>query len=246
MSGRADGGSQIYPGLYPATVSDSTPDELGRVEVELPWLGQNVSEQAGLDGPGDAGQDGDEGEPVRLRATLISSWASADQGLLAIPEQGSQVIVAFEAGNPARPYIVGACWNGQAQMPHEGGASSGRSTNATEDRRVLRTKAGSFIELDDNAGSTKVTISTSAGHELVLDLSGDQVELSHKSGHKLTLKPDGSVEISANNQISLTAPSGLIVTAPTSTFSGDVICQNLIAAQGVVSPKYTPGFGNLL
>lgn len=246
MSLRQDGGTQLYHGLYPAVVRDSTPDALGRVEVELPWLGKNPSEAAGLAGGDEAGQDGDEGEPVRIRATLMSSWASADQGLVAIPAKDSQVIIGFEAGNPARAYIVGACWNGEAQAPHKGGAATNRSTAATEDRRVLQTRAGNFIELDDTGGSVKITISTPGGHKLVLDMTGDQVQLAHSAGHHLTLRPDGSVDITANNQLTLMAPSGVTVTAPTATFSGDVICQNLIAAQGVVSPKYTPGVNNLL
>ncbi|HLT36127.1 MAG TPA: phage baseplate assembly protein V [Enhygromyxa sp.] len=246
MSGRADGGSQVYYGLYVAVVSDSVPDDLGRVEVELPWLGKNPSDRAQLDGGEEAGQRGDEGELVRIRATLMSSWASANQGFVAIPEQGSQVIVGFEAGNLQRPYIVGACWNGQAQMPHQGSASAGQNSGATEDRRVLRTKSGSFVELDDRDGNVKITISTARGHKLVLDSDGDSVEVSHAGSHKITLKPDGSIELTANNTVTITAPSGMTVTAPTATFSGDVICQNLIAAQGVVSPKYSPGFGNLL
>jgi hypothetical protein len=35
------------------------------------------------------------------------------------------------------------------------------------------------------------------------------------------------------------------VNAPTSTFSGVVNCQTLIASVGVVSPSYTPGVGNV-
>lgn len=238
MTQRPDGGTQLYYGLYPAIVSNSTPDDLGRVEVELAWLGHNPSDESG--------QSGDEGEPARLRATLMSSWASANQGLLAVPEENSQVMVGFEAGNLARAYVVGACWNGRAAMPHRGDASSGSSPSATEDRRVLRTKSGNYVELDDSAGSVKVTISTSGGHKLVLDMTGNEVKVEHPSGHAITLKVDGSIDISAKSVVTVKAPSGVIVDAPTSAFNGDVICNTLIAKQGVVSPKYTPGFGNLL
>ena len=52
------------------------------------------------------------------------------------------------------------------------------------------------------------------------------------------------MEIQANSTVSVTAPM-VEVTAPTSTFSGIVQCQTLIAEVGVVSPSYTPGVGNL-
>ena len=84
-----------YFGLYPALVADIVdPEHLGRVQVRFPWLGE-------------AGQD------VRAWATLLSPYADNDQGLLALPEVDSQVVVGFEAGNLRRPYVVGACWNGR-------------------------------------------------------------------------------------------------------------------------------------
>lgn len=238
MSDRPDGGLAVYYGLYPATVSDSEPDELGRVEVELPWLGANPSDEAG--------QQGDEGEPVRVRATLLSSWAGADQGLLAIPATDTQVIVGFEAGNLARAYVVGACWNGAAQMPHQGAAARGRSTQATEDRRVLRTKAGHYIELDDTSGSTKLTVASAQGHSITFDDDRSSIEIAHANGQRITLDPGGGVTITANTTLTVSAPSGVTVTAPTTQFSGLVQCTTLIASAAVVSPTYTPGIGNLL
>jgi uncharacterized protein involved in type VI secretion and phage assembly len=238
MSVRPDGGLAVYYGLYPATVSDSAPDELGRVEIELPWLGTNPRDEAG--------QRGDQGEPVRVRATLLSSWAGADQGLLAIPARETQVIVGFEAGNLARAYIVGACWNGVAPMPHQGAAASGRSTRATEDRRVLRTRAGHHIELDDTEGSTKLTVASAKGHKLVLDDDASSITITHADGHTITLDAGGGVTITASTTLTVNAPSGVTVTAPSALFSGLVQCTNLVATASVVSPSYTPGIGNLL
>jgi uncharacterized protein involved in type VI secretion and phage assembly len=238
MSARPDGGAAVYYGLYPATVSDSTPDELGRVEVELAWLGTNPSDEAG--------QGGDEGEPVRVRATLLSAWAGADQGLLAIPATDTQVIVGFEAGNLARAYVVGACWNGAAQMPDRGAAASGRSTRASEDRRVLRTAAGHYIELDDTGGSTKLTVASAQGHSITLDDDRSSIVITHANGQRITLDAGGGITISTNTTRTVDARNGVTVTAPTTLFSGLVQCTTLVATGSVVSPTYTPGIGNLL
>lgn len=245
MSARPDGGMQVYYGLYPAVVSDSTPDEQGRIEVELPWLGKNPSNVTGLEGGEEAGQAGDAGEPIRIRATLMSAWGSADQGLLAIPARDTQVIVGFEAGNPMRAYVVGACWNGVAQMPHCGSTSAGKTTQASEERRVLRTRAGHYLEFDDSSGSTKVTLASSNGHTLTLDVEGSAIRIEHASGQTITLAADGSIQITANNTMTINAPSGLTVTAPTATFTGAVNCTTLTAAISVVTPTYTPGVGSL-
>src|SRR5690349_1223407 len=138
-----------YFGLYPALVADIVdPEHLGRVQVRFPWLGE-------------AGQD------VRAWATLLSPYADSDQGLLALPEVDSQVVVGFEAGNLRRPYVVGACWNGREVMP----VSPIRPNN----KRVLKSRGGSLLEFDDTAGATKVTVLSGGGHRVVLDDAAQQV-----------------------------------------------------------------------
>jgi uncharacterized protein involved in type VI secretion and phage assembly len=237
VSVRPDGGTQLYYGLYPAVVTDSTPDDQGRIEVELKFLGKNPSDEAG--------QQGDAGEFVRNRATLMSAWGSADQGLVAVPIIGSQVMVAFEAGNLSRAYVVGACWNGVAQMPSSG-SGTGDSTRVSEDRRLLRTKGGHYLELDEASGSSKVTLASSNGHKLTLDADASSITIQHANGQTITLGADGGVTITANNAVTINAPSGLTVSAPTAAFSGIVTCTTLNASAAVVSPTYTPGIGNLL
>src|SRR6266498_1036702 len=142
-----------YFGLYPAIVSDIVdPDRLGRIQVALPWLG-------------------DDGQQVKAWATLLTPYAGDNQGFLALPEVDTEVVVGFEAGDPHRPYIVGACWNGREMMP----ITPTRPNN----KRVLRSRAGSLLEFDDTEGATKVTLSTQGGHghRVVLDEAAQQVEI---------------------------------------------------------------------
>jgi uncharacterized protein involved in type VI secretion and phage assembly len=214
----ADGSAPAYFGVYPAIVTDVVDERaLGRVQVRFPTLGQ----------------DGD--RDVRAWATLCSPYADDGQGLLALPEVGSQVVVAFEAGNLRRPYVIGAAWNGQESLPHPPAASN--------DIRLLRSRADSRLEFDDSMGTPKVRLTMASGHEVVLDDAAQEVTVKHAMGCTIRLTAT-AVEIDANVSVDVTAPM-VRVDAPLSTFSGLVKVGTLIAEQMVMSPAYTPGAGNI-
>lgn len=216
-----DGGAaRRHFGVYPAIVTDVVdPDGLGRIEVRLPWLGD----------AGDAG--------VRLWATLCTPYAGDGEGFEMLPAVETQVVLAFEAGDPRRPYIVGSCWNGREAMPAQAAAAN--------DTRLVKTRSGSVLEFDDGAGGPKVTLSTASGHRIVLDANSAEVRVAHASGAEVTLDATGAVRITAVSTIELTAPT-LDVHAPVATFDGIVSCTTLVCSTGVVSPAYTPGLGNLV
>lgn len=214
-----DGGTQTYYGVYPAIVTDLVdPDALGRIEVRFPWLGS----------------DGD--RDLRAWATLLSPYADKDQGFQTLPEVDSQVVVAFEAGNLRRPYIVGACWNGVESLP--------QAAEAANNIRVLKTRSQSILEFDDTDGAAKITLQMASGHKLVLDDSAQTITLSHSSGHVITFTAAGVVEIRGNLSVDVQAPV-VNVKAPVANFDGIINCTSLIASALVSSPTYTPGVGNL-
>lgn len=216
---RSDGAPPRYFGLYPGIVTDIVdPDRLGRVEVKFPWLGE-------------------EGEmEVRAWATLVSPYADDQQGLQVLPEVDSQVVVAFEAGDPRRPYIIGAVWNGREALPSE--------PTVDNNIRVLRTRSGSVLEFDDREGAASVRLATQSGHTLTLDDGASQVSLQHSNGVRIQFDAAGNVTISANASVTVNAPAGLTVNSPSSTFSGNVTCLGLTATS-VTSPLYSPGAGNV-
>ncbi|WP_327134192.1 phage baseplate assembly protein V [Streptomyces sp. NBC_01343] len=214
----ADGSAPGYFGVYPAFVTDIVDEKrLGRVEVRFPWLGT----------------DGD--RDVRAWATLCSPYADDGQGLLVLPEVGSQVVVAFEAGNPRRPYVLGAAWNGRTALPHE--------PQEANNLRALRSRADSRLEFDDTPGAAKVRITMASGHEVTLDDATQQVTIRHSGGCVVRLTPT-AVEVQANVSVDVKAPM-VAVNAPLSTFSGLVKCGTLVTEQVVISPAYTPGAGNI-
>ena len=214
-----DGGtaSKRLFGLYPALVLDIVdPDNLGRIKVGFPWLG-------------DAGAD------VSAWSRLVSLYADDNQGWQILPSVGTEVIVGFEAGSIDRPYIVGAVWNGKETLPD--------TPAAANNKRLLKTRSGSLLEFDDSDGAAKVTLSMASGHQLVLDDSAQQVSFKHSNGCQLVMNAGGQVSITANSTVEVSA-SAVNVHAPMVVCDGIVQCQTLIT-QSVVSPSYTPGAGNI-
>ncbi|HEY0823395.1 MAG TPA: phage baseplate assembly protein V [Ramlibacter sp.] len=213
-----DGDGPRWFGLYPAVVSDLVdPDGKGRIQVKFPMFGA-------------AGQD------VTAWATLLSPYADKDQGFEVLPEVDSQVVVGFEAGDPSRPYIVGACWNGKRALPE--------AAEAPNNKRTWKTRSGSMLQFDDTDGAAKVTLSMQSGHKLVIDDAAQEVTLQHSNGCKVHINIAGQVTITANSTVEINA-SALNVHAPTVMCDGIVQCTTLIASSGVVSPSYTPGAGNV-
>lgn len=214
-----DGRAQCYYGVYPAIVTDIVdPDNIGRVEVKFPWLNETGNDD------------------VRAWATLLSPYADDDQGLQVIPEVDSQVVVAFEAGNLRRPYVVGACWNGQENMPDD--------PIAANNKRLIKTRSDSQLEFDDTDGASKVTLSMSSGHQVVLNDASQELTITHSNGSVITFTAAGQIQIQANATVDITAAT-LNVHAPMAVFDGVIQCQTMIASSAVVSPSYTPGAGNV-
>jgi uncharacterized protein involved in type VI secretion and phage assembly len=204
--------------VYPAIVSDIVdPDDRARIKVSFPWLGS-------------AGSD------VSAWARLVSPYADDDQGFEFIPAVGTEVVVAFEAGDPDRPYVLGACWNGREAMPEKPAAPN--------NKRLIKTRSGSLLEFDDTDGASKVTLSMQSGHQLVLDDAAQEVTVKHANGCTIRCNAGGQIEVIANATVEVTAPA-VNVHAATATFDGMVNCTTLTASIGVSSPSYTPGTGNL-
>ncbi len=217
---RPDGAAPRHFGVYPAIVTDIVDTKnLGRIQVKLPWLGK------------DAG-----GQDVRAWATLVTPYADDQQGIEILPEVGTQVVVAFEAGDLRRPYIVGSCWNGKEKLP--------QSPEKANNKRVWKSRAKSILEFDDTKGAAKVTIKMDSGHTVVLDDAAKQVQVKHANGCVITMTSGGQITIRANSTVDITA-STLNVHCPTANFDGIVNCTTLVAKSGVVSPSYTPGAGNI-
>ncbi|HEX7432604.1 MAG TPA: phage baseplate assembly protein V, partial [Anaerolineaceae bacterium] len=84
---------QQFNGVYPAVVVDNIdPQQSGRVEVQLPLLVDPVAKN------------------YVAWARIATMMAGNQSGTWFIPDKGDEVLVAFEGGDPRRPYVIGALW----------------------------------------------------------------------------------------------------------------------------------------
>jgi uncharacterized protein involved in type VI secretion and phage assembly len=121
------------------------PKRLGRVKVNYPWLQE------------------DSASPW---ARLVSLMGGPDRGAVFRPELHDEVLVLFEHGDMRFPYVVGALWNGSDAMPSERGA------DADNNVRLVKSRSGHLILLDDTDGDEKITIKDKHGNICQLDADG--------------------------------------------------------------------------
>jgi uncharacterized protein involved in type VI secretion and phage assembly len=163
-------------GVVTAVVTNlNDPNKLGRVKVKFPWLAEDVESDW---------------------ARISSPMAGSSRGLMLIPEVNDEVLVAFEHGDVKRPYVVGSLWNGEDKPPFDD--PSVFAPNNQVEKRILKTRAGHFIEFYDKQGEESVTIKTKGGHQIVMDdkSGSENVSITDKSGSKLVMN-------SANKSVSL-------------------------------------------
>jgi uncharacterized protein involved in type VI secretion and phage assembly len=213
-------------GVYPALVTDvRDPDGQGRVKVTLPWSPD----------PG--------GARYEAWARLATMMAGGDRGSWFVPDVSDEVLVAFQAGDTRFPFVVGALWNGSDAPPAsmDGGGSN--------DVKVLRSRNGVKVTLDDSSGREAFVAETPGGQRVTLKDGPGTVEITDSNGNSVTLAPDG-VTLTAAAKLTVSASlieisAGMVtVNAGMSRFSG-VVQADTVISNSVVSASYTPGAGNI-
>jgi len=154
----------LMQGVVPAMVTNlNDPDDLGRVKVKYPWLGANPEVES---------------DWMRIAAPM----AGAQRGFFYLPEINDEVLVAFEHGDVHRPYIVGALWSSTDKPPKK---NSEAVVGGKVNQRVLKTRQGHLIILDDKQGEEQISVTSKSGHTVILnDKSGSEsITIKDKTGN---------------------------------------------------------------
>jgi uncharacterized protein involved in type VI secretion and phage assembly len=211
-------------GVFPVVVIDNVdPENLGRVKVRLPQVGA----------PGQQGS-----ETWARMATLM---AGKNRGTWFIPDVNDEVLVAFEAGDVRRPYVIGCLWSGTNSPPE--------TMDTNNNKKLLRSRSGVKITLDDQSGRESFMVETPGGQRVTLKDGPSSIEFTDNSGNSVKLDTNG-IRVNAHAKVTINASqvelnSGLLsVNAGMAKFSGVVQCDTLVS-NSVVSASYTPGVGNI-
>ena len=213
-------------GCYPALVSDiKDPDGQGRVKVTLPWAPDTGTGR------------------YEAWARLATMMAGNNRGSWFVPDVNDEVLVAFEGGDTRRPYVLGGLWNG-SDAPPESMDGSGNNY-----KKVLCSRNGVKITLDDQDGQEKFICETPGGQKITLQDGPGTVEIVDSNGNSIKMEAAG-VTVTASAKVTVNASTvaisaGMVtVDAGMSKFSG-VVQADTVITNSVVSSSYTPGAGNI-
>lgn len=159
-------------------IDNRDPQRLGRVRIKLPA----VSDQE-----------------IGHWARVAVPMAGKGRGAFFLPEVDDEVLVAFEGDDVTRPYVIGALWNGRDRPPHD-------NADGQNNLRVIRSRSGHVVKLDDTAGAEKIEIVDKSGkNTLVIATATNEITIT--SASNITLKADqGTIKLSGRSvQISTSA-----------------------------------------
>lgn len=213
-------------GAFPALVTDiKDPDGQGRVLITIPW-----SPDTG-------------GGRYEAWARLATLMGGNNRGSWFIPDVNDEVLVIFEAGDPRRPYVLGGLWNGSDRPPD---SMDGAGINY---RKVLRSRNGVKVTLDDQDGQEKLILETPGGQKFTMKDGPGSVEIVDSNGNSVKLETSG-ITVNASAKVTINASqvavsAGMVtVDAGMSKFSG-VVQADTVISNSIISASYTPGAGNI-
>ena len=164
----------------PAKITDNNdPKGLGRVQVQMEWQRNNSDNTSWI--------------------RMTNPHAGGGKGMYFIPEIGEEVLVGFEGGNAEKPYVLGAMYNGNE--------SSSYST-AGNDQKVIQTRSGTKIIMNDAIGS--VFIEDPSGNTWMMDGKGN---INVNAPKNFTITAGENVSISAGKDVSVSAGDNMSNTA---------------------------------
>ena len=146
--------------------NNQDPENLGRIKVQYPWHEESKNES--------------------YWARCITFMAGNKMGGYFLPEVEDEVLVAFENGDIDHPVILGSLWSGKMKPPETNG-------DGKNNRRLIKSRSGHSIVLDDSQGNEKIELIDKSGNNLLrIDTSSN------------------TIEITSNKDIHLKAPKGKI------------------------------------
>jgi uncharacterized protein involved in type VI secretion and phage assembly len=171
--------------LVGIVTDNKDPDGQGRVKVKYPSLSADHASDW---------------------ARLVSPGAGAERGLEFIPEINDEVLVGFELGDVHCPYVLGGLWNGRDAPPKK---SDGLISSGKVQQRIIRSRTGHVITLDDADSGGGITIQDKGGNKIVLDAQSDALTIevkgnaSIKSQGDLTVEAQGNLTLKAAGQVEI-------------------------------------------
>lgn len=219
VTGAVGGGDDgRFPGVVPGIVSDNDdPEKLGRVKVKLPWLDdQYVSDWC----------------------RMVQFGAGGDRGALFLPEVDDEVLVAFEHGDPRRPYVIGSLYNGVDKPKTAGPVVDSSGVR----RRGYVSKKGSMLVFFDEPHKEGVAL-LSSDKGLKVSLNKTKTTIHVASNGDVTIEGTNKVTIDGGRELVLTGNKVVLGSGSTTSVEvkGTQIDVKATAAASLSAPQVSLG-----
>ncbi len=175
-----------FADLQSAEVVDNyDPDKLGRIKVKFPWTGS--------------------GDTLWVR--LAMPYAGKNHGWYSLPEIGSEVLIGFEWGSPDLPVALGGLYNKTDAPPST-------ASNKDNNIKLLQTRSGHQVILDDADGKEKISIIAKDGSTVVMDAAAPSITIETKGditlkGKAITLESQADIKVKAGGNMKLEATANM-------------------------------------
>ena len=167
-NGNGSRGNSVMVGIV---TNSKDPENMARVKVKYPTISDQL-----------------ESDWVRVATPM----AGPGRGFLFVPEVNDEVLIAFEHGDMDKPYIVGALWNGKDKPPEASDKTVGGDGKVQ--RRIIQTRSGHIIALDDTDGKENISI---------IDKTGNNSIEIDSAKNTLTIKTDGPIIMETKDDVTI-------------------------------------------
>jgi phage baseplate assembly protein gpV len=150
------------------------PDNLGRVKIKI-YLSEVETETNWL--------------------PIVAGFAGDDKGIYCLPDVDDFVLAVFIDNSYQKGYILGSTWTQDSALPtSEENSDADLNGDGNNALRMIRTKAGQRIILDDTDGSEKIQIlNADATSRIELDAENELINLETEQGISLSAKTAVSI-----------------------------------------------------
>jgi Rhs element Vgr protein len=189
------------PGVAIALVDDNDdPDDMGRVRLRFPWMGEDA---------------------VSFWARVAMPGAGKDYGMVWIPQVGDEVLVAFEHGDPSHPFVIGALWNGTDTPPLGDSLFDAGKVK----RSGFVSRSGHKLVFFDDSGDSGIAL-ISSNNKFRISLNETKSQIHVYFDGKLLLEGTGDVEVKTQGNFKVDASGVEIKASGQTAIKGATVALN--------------------